>query len=258
MALLRSDRHKRGDLEHWKDLLCADKKRFGLQSYKRAIDRAVWRVSDFHERKKGRYYVCTSWGKDSVMVLHLFVSQGIFPRTVYIRNLKRENPECLPVRDEFLFRWPDIPYEEVVYDYDNADATWFDQKGRPIKWYQVLRDLRDRYGIHVTGVRACESTERLLRYGRYGVESKWSFAPLGVISTEDVFAYLAQHDLPTNAVYAMTGGGRWDRHKLRVAAIGNERGKGFGREEWEREYFGDIVARIQQRGVLRSRNGNIS
>ena len=45
-------------------------------------------------------------------------------------------------------------------------------------------------------------------------------------------------------VYAMTGGGRYDRYRLRVSAIGNPEGRGVGRLKWEKEYYGDVLNRI--------------
>lgn len=40
------------------------------------------------------------------------------------------------------------------------------------------------------------------------------------------------------------GGGRYDRYRLRVSAIGNPEGRGVGRLKWEKEYYGDVLNRI--------------
>lgn len=60
--------------------------------------------------------------------------------------------------------------------------------------------------------------------------------------TEAVFAYLAHYRLPTHPNYGMLGGGRWDRGRLRVGgSVGGSDGDNFGRAEWEREYYGDLL-----------------
>ncbi|TXH99574.1 MAG: hypothetical protein E6Q76_19695 [Rhizobium sp.] len=61
----------------------------------------------------------------------------------------------------------------------------------------------------------------------------------------DVFAYLAFHGLPVHPNYAMLGAGRWPREYLRTAPLGGKRGDQFGRAEWEREYYGDVLRRLE-------------
>jgi len=77
-----------------------------------------------------------------------------------------------------------------------------------------------------------------------GIETKNSFAPFRYFNCKDIFAYLEEKDLPVHPNYAMTAGGRWDKYRIRVAAVGNKEGDGMGRAEWEKEYYQDILNRV--------------
>ena len=94
----------------------------------------------------------------------------------------------------------------------------------------------------------------MLRYQRFGCETRASFAPFRFFRVADIFAYMSMFDLPIHPNYAMVGGGRWDRNRIRVTSIGNREGTGHGRAEWEREYYGDVLARIESGGRM-SRGG---
>ena len=241
--LVESDRHTDADLQHWHELSAADRSAAQQAVFAATAARARDSIRSFYRRPRP-HYVATSWGKDSVVLLHMLRATGYSPKVIHVRQLDNENPESLKVRDAFLARFP-CDYEEVGYSYRDADASWFGGKGQPIRWFQVLRELQGQYGMHITGVRADESSTRHLRFATYGVESRWSLAPLQWMTIDHVFAYLHFFDLPIHANYAMTGGGRWDRRYLRVAAIGNERGRGHGRLTWEREYFSDVLNRME-------------
>jgi phosphoadenosine phosphosulfate reductase len=95
------------------------------------------------------------------------------------------------------------------------------------------------------GIRADESSGRRIRTLRWGLNSPNGSAPIAKWSTQDVFSYLAVNDLPVHPAYAMLGGGRWPRERLRVAEIGDSHGTGGGRREWEMEYYGDVLRRIE-------------
>ena len=238
--LIESDRHRAEDSVVWRVFAEADCEHSRTAQFLRHAADAKRQIIGFHKRPKP-YYVGCSWGKDSVVLLHLFLGLGYSPRVVYVRQLDNENPESLRVRDAFLSRF-DVPdYEEIAYSYADAEPDWFAPDGRPIKWYRVLNDLRLRYGVHVTGVRADESSTRMLRYQRFGCETRASFAPFRFFRVADIFAYMSMFDLPIHPNYAMVGGGRWDRNRIRVTSIGNREGTGHGRAEWEREYYGDVL-----------------
>lgn len=111
-------------------------------------------------------------------------------------------------------------------------------------WNAAIRACARRHGPrHVPGIRAEESSGRLIRQWVYGEASPNGCAPITRWSTADVFAYLATRRLPVHPAYAMLGGGRWPRERLRVAEIGDTHGAAGGRREWEREYYGDVLRR---------------
>ena len=76
---------------------------------------------------------------------------------------------------------------------------------------------------------------------RWGESTERTCAPLGGWTGADVFAYLHTHRLPVHPAYACSLGGVLDRDRIRVAALGGERGRGHGRAEWERRYYGDAM-----------------
>ncbi len=133
-----------------------------------------------------------------------------------------------------------VRYDEVRIECKRAsDGTWVaveDQTIVPkaLGWKRAT----DRHGHrYVSGVRAEESGDRMRRMKRFGVASQNTCAPIGWWSGNKVFAYLWANDLPVHPAYAMTLGGRLDRRRIRVAAIGGEHGTGHGRAEWEQHYY---------------------
>lgn len=241
--LIPSDRHRPPDLAIWEELERADAVHATTAAFFRRCQGVKDAVNAFHRRPKP-YYLGVSWGKDSVVLLHFFVAMGFQPRVVYVRQLDNENPESVKVKEAFLSRFRLENYEEVSYSYRDAAPSWF-VDGRPVRWYRLLEALRKKYGVHATGVRADESSTRMMRFKTHGIESRWSFAPFRHFQVEDVFAYLKLFDLPVHPNYAMMRGGLWPRDRLRVTAIGNKEGSGIGRAEWEREYFGDVLRRME-------------
>src|SRR5690606_27886834 len=117
-------------------------------------------------------------------------------------------------------------------------------------WRAGFRALRAQCGAdrHLSGVRGDESPGRLIRMCRWGESSPNACAPIGRWSVADVLGYLAAHDLPVHPNYAMLGGGRWPREHVRTAEIGDSHGRRMGRAEWEQEYYGDVLARLQAEG----------
>jgi phosphoadenosine phosphosulfate reductase len=84
-----------------------------------------------------------------------------------------------------------------------------------------------------------------MRMARFAENSPNACAPAGWWKLDEVFAVLASEGLPAHPSYAMLGGGRWDRRHLRVSEVGDEKGIGWGRREWEREYYGDVLRRLE-------------
>ena len=227
--LIVTPRHTMTDLQMWEDY--------------RQVDMATcfpWRklADSINVVRKWREnhidgVAYTSWGKDSVVLLTVIVESGIDVPVVYVRT-DRSNPDCLLVRDQFLKMFQ-IDYREHEYEYaavNGNDGHW--------------KDIARRYGDHrITGIRNDESGRRQLVWNIYGFESEHSCRPLAKWRSHEVFAYIEQMKLPLCPVYGYLGGGRYDRSMLRTHSIVGSSGDGMGRKEWEKEYYGDIVNRIQ-------------
>ena len=231
-------------MQLWNEMLLMDEIHAGTKTFKAHEELTNKIVYDFIVSGKP-YYVSVSWGKDSVVLADMFYKFSAKCKYIYIRNLAREPEGNISVRDTFL-KTHNINYEEQCYDYSNADDTYFDRNGNPRKWQHILKELNNKYGCHVTGIRYDESAKRKRRFNYMGLESVNSFAPFRYFTVKDIFAYLYKYDLPVHPNYAMLGAGRWDKYNLRVAAIGNKEGDGMGRTEWEREYYPDILAKVNK------------
>lgn len=226
--LIASPRHTRADLEHWRR--CEERDRSYLAHCGARLDQltaaATAAICDF--AAAGGCYLGTSWGKDSVTVLHL--ARAVPIPVVWVRVDGQENPDCPLVRDAFLARWP-VDYHEIAAPSGVAEGKRTSSLG--------FQEAARRFGArHISGVRAEESTTRAIAVSRYGVASVGSCRPIARWTALDVFGYAARHDLPIHPAYACTFGGMLDRGRVRVGALGGERGTGRGRAEWEARYYG--------------------
>lgn len=196
-------------------------------------------------------YCGVSWGKDSVVTACLL--RCVAPHVVLVHlRPTNHNPDCDAVRDFYFDRFPGQPYCELQVDYGNlhgrrishdvldreTDSLWKDA------WAECRRKFGDR---HISGVRADESTTRMLRCAKWGTTSPRTCAPLADWVSADVFAFAAMEGLPLHPAYGCLGGGRWPRDRIRTAEIGDTHGGGGGRAEWEQEYYGDVLRRLNAR-----------
>lgn len=242
--LIYSPRLTMQDVTQWEQTLPVDVAHARTPGYKSRLARTREAIRDFVAgRPDGRFYGGLSFGKDSIVMCHLMREAAPSMPIVSIRNAENFNPDS-PRVEASLRDMLAHDYEVIEYDYRRADASYYDAEGRPVKWHAILKDLKKRLGAHVTGIRADESAKRERRVRVFGLETEHSFAPLAYLTAQDIFAYLEENGLPVHPVYAMTGGGRWDKYRLRVSAIGNPEGRGVGRLAWEREYYGDVLNRM--------------
>ena len=233
--LLNCPRHTKADLEFWRELEAADK----LRGERKDLDRAIDRIVRFVE--EGSCYAATSWGKDSVVMCHLLVrAQAFVPVTHIVQLGPQRDPEQGRVAEAFLSRWP-LEYHEV--EVDEQIKLQNDTEHSPALDIGIGL-CESRWGKRwISGLRGSEGGGR--QYWTHRGGGKHSCWPLSDWSADDVFAYLAVHDLPVHPAYAMLGGGRWERERVRVSIIGGAKGRAGGRDEWEREYYGDILRRIE-------------
>lgn len=235
--ILYSPRWRRGDREAWDVAERADAAWSQTRAFWRRVNRAEAAVRAFVGA--GPAYVSVSWGKDSLVTADLAIR--VVPTTllVWIRFEPTFNPDCLVVRDAFLASWPYTRYDEIVIELTR------DERGKLHSTGTLERGFAravERHGPrHLSGVRAEESGGRKIRMRRHSEISKNTCAPIGWWSAHDVYAYLYAMELPVHPAYAMTCGGRWEREAIRVASIGEQHGRGFGRREWEAMYYPELL-----------------
>ncbi len=238
--LILSNRHTEKDLKLWKEYEEMDSTFINTLHEKE--ERAFEEMERF---SKLDCYIGVSWGKDSVTVADIALRGGLDIPIVHLYCIPSHNPECDKVRDEFLKLYPFCTYKEIVVDYSDIysrNLTHHEQERlTDIEFYKGFKKAGNR---HISGVRGQESNVRTLRMKRWGLSTENTCAPIGYWSDKDVFSYLNKYNLPVHPNYAMLGGGRWNRERLRVSEIGDTNGAGGGREEWEREYYPDILNRI--------------
>lgn len=239
--LISSHRHRSEDLELWKDLEEADLVHGQSDRLKRLTEQSLDVIREF--ASGGACYGSVSWGKDSVVLAHMLwrVDPSIF--LLRVQQVPSGNPHCVDVRDAFLNCF-DSHYVETLADYRGCGKTQEELEGRADR---IFYGAFERIGIsrYFSGIRSDESATRRLRFRHWGHSSKNTCAPLSLWTVADVMGYLAVHNLPVHPNYAMLGNGRWDRNKLRTDEIGGIRGSQFGRREWEQEYYGDVLRRIE-------------
>lgn len=227
--LILSHRHTAADIEAWRDYEEID----AATGYStRKAERSMVEMERFCEESDPSC-IMVSWGKDSVVMLHLVALTGIRKPVVYMRLEQRGNPDCDSVRDSFLSRFPSIDYHEETFRYEDVskgDKHW--------------KALALKYGRRITGIRNDESKSRFLQWCINGFASKNSCRPLSLWKSQEIFAYIHTHRLPLCAVYGYLGGGRYRRDQIRTHSIGGVSGSGMGRTEWEREYYPDVLARM--------------
>lgn len=230
--LIPSHRHTPEDLELWREHERADLLRG--QSLGGKIREAIDCITAFASQPCS---VSTSWGKDSTVLACLSVAASESLPIVWVRWNGFDNPDSQSVCDAFCERFPQANVQEVFGPDDDAD----DGK-------QGFRKSASLFGIRrIMGIRQNESACRKISAAVHGVATANTCRPLLHWTAADIFACLAVLDLPVHPAYAMIGKGRWDREQIRVDTIGGTRGDGIGRVQWEQEYYGDVLRRLQKR-----------
>lgn len=241
MPLIDSDRLLAGDMDAWVALSRLDRLKARMSDFRRHVAQAEREIRTF---TVGPCYVGVSWGKDSVCLAHLVHTIRPDLPLCWVRTPRWEMPETFLVRDAFLSR-----FAPTYREYEDHELPL--RMGSNSEVYAVVNDrevwppARDFGPRYLSGVRAEESGTRKRRV-MGGLSTENTCAPLGWWTADDVFAYLALHDLPIHPAYAMSHGGLMDRGRLRVSPVGDERGVNMGRRDWEKTYYLDLVTEIHQ------------
>lgn len=238
--LIPSHRHTESDLYVWKEHERGDRAHAASHSLGRKARQAADYIAEFAEA--GPCWCSVSWGKDSTLLAHMAYQCDRSMPLVWIRVEPICNPDCIAVRDEFMRKHPEANYREVVVQCERDESGWHASGTLEAGAASARIDHGERVML---GIRATESTTRALRVWTHGANTERCSAPLGHLTEQDVFALLHQFRLPVHPAYAMLGGGRWQRQHLRVSSLGGRRGDGIGRAEWEREYYGDVLRRLE-------------
>lgn len=229
--LIPSPRHTPADLALWAELEDADHAVGASMRLYRQVGRAMAAIRTFASR--GPCYLGISWGKDSVALAALAREGAPGVPLVWMRY-SVPNPDCALVRDAYFRDFPGQTYHEL-------DAPPERTRGQKLQRFDIAADLlgTSRY---LSGVRADESGIRKLSIASLGLLTDNVARPIGWWTTAEVFGFLASRNLPVHPAYACLGGGRWPREHLRVASLTGQRGRGHGRDSWEREYYGEMRA----------------
>lgn len=182
------------------------------------------RVRQSHEliSQHPDYAVGVSWGKDSVVMLHMAYSLGI-RKAVHIRYYPQDRfPDTDQVRDRVLAAMPDMQYIEVA-----CDGNWemYEQLGRfiiepeTIEEKAILAEYEAKFGVAIAagrdqlgatgmfaGMRADESRVRQLLTRTKGndyetVDGRKTALPMAYWEGSDIWAYTVAHNLPWLRIY---------------------------------------------------------
>lgn len=236
--LIPSPRHTLADLRLWAELERSDRAHARSMRLHRKVGQSIAAIRRFVSA--GTCYAGISFGKDSVVLAGLIREAGVRVPLAWIRVEPIANPDCVRVRDVLID--PSDDYREVV-EHCLHDAGGWHAAGT---LERGARRVAETVGTArcLLGIRANESSARRLSAFAHGEQTDMRCRPLLWWDGADVFGYLYSRGLPVHPAYAMLGGGRWERERLRVASLGGRRGDGMGRAEWEREYYGDVLARL--------------
>lgn len=241
--LIASPRHATDDLALWAEFERADALHGRLKETAEKAAAAMNAIERF--ALSGACYCGVSWGKDSVVTADLVCrcnrAFGLSIPLVWVRVEPICNPDCAAVRDAFL-AIHDADYVEIEIRCGGSAGAWHATGTLEAGFAKAVH----RFGTkrYISGIRADESGARTLLARSGGVATKNTCRPLTWWRCGDIFGWLAAKGLPVHPVYAMGGGGRWQRSQIRVASLGGRRGDGMGRTEWEREYYGDVLRRL--------------
>lgn len=235
--LLRSERHTPADLELWRELERADRAA-NVQRLAKMESDAVDCIRHF---ARDSCYLSVSGGKDSSVLWSLCHLANCGIKAFHLDTRPLADPHVVEVFAALQHAFPMTL--TVVENWCERDAAGWHATGT---FERGVRSINRDAGTtrYICGVRADESGVRTLSCRIWGKETINSCRPLAWWSATDIYSYAAIRGVPLHPNYAMLGGGRWPREKLRVAFLGLTHGEGHGRAAWEAEYYGDVLRRL--------------
>lgn len=186
-----------------------------LPKFKKRIDKALETIQKALDL--GPAYVAVSWGKDSVVMLHL--CQQALPDILAINigdSLEDLQDNYSEVIADYCDRfYPN--YQQILYD-ESSDGGFFDQ----------IQKLYESKSLAFIGCRAQENKRRASTIKKHGIvhqyktgpnKGKWRCFPLAYWSWQDVWSYTCLHNLPYLSSYDHVLAG--PKSKSRTAVIHN-------------------------------------
>lgn len=229
-GLIPSSKHTRADLDAWERFAETCSLRIGSADYERRKDIARNAVTSAEVD-----YVSVSWGKDSVVLAHLFLTLRPRIPIVHISIDPWETDDTLEVRDVMLDAY-EADYREYHLWVGGEDTTY----SPALMFSLASKEIGPAYA---SGLRGDESLERARRLQYTGEVSRNVCTPLIRWDGFDVFAYAMEHGLPIHPSYAFLMGGTLSPERCRVAEMNIDgRGNGFGRDERTARYYGAELA----------------
>ena len=250
--LIEIDTLSRQDLEEWSHL-----ERYDIAlGESTPMARKTLEALELISRYVGTHpdTVCSaSWGKDSIVVAHLTrIAAPEIPimwvPTIRSDGMSYEAEATYQVRDRFLsdYTGPYIEQAAIARNPKRGDPDYSpDQYDSPeYRSQDVLKENNTR--PYISGVRAEESAMRAGSRRWHGLATKNTCRPIMDWKTTDIFAYIAENNLPAHPAYAATYGGKLDRRWLRVHPLRSKppaKSTIYGRdmEHWEDTYFPDLT-----------------
>jgi 3'-phosphoadenosine 5'-phosphosulfate sulfotransferase (PAPS reductase)/FAD synthetase len=233
-----------------------DVRRARLRGFQRRVDRARRVIADAAAR--GQVGIAFSGGKDSTVLLHVvrsvipnapaaFYDSGCeLPQTYDL--VRQYGVTVIQPRMDLLamcryggyWGYPDPTDADATFDFDEVLVK------------EPARRFAAEYGLAVMalGLRAGESARRALNAGQKGelyfaqYMNLWHLCPLAWWSTDDIWAYIAAHDLPYNVAYDQMAAMGITREQQRVCTLLGADAASFGRFVFLRRVAPDLWNRL--------------
>ena len=162
-------------------------------------------------------FLASSWGKDSVVMLH--ITQCLCPAIpiVHVGDAYEDRiSNFTEVANTYMQRFPVAEYHHIAVDIAGASVT------RAIN----LHDIVERYPMRLLGLRMDEGGKRRFSLKKYGAIYQyngggWRACPLLDVTWRDIWAYTCLHELPYLDYYDKSGSGH-KRHS-RTSSVLSER-----------------------------------
>lgn len=167
-----------------------------LPAFRRKVDKALTVIREALEL--GPAYVAVSWGKDSVVMLHL----------------------CQQVQPDILAISFTHPEREMISNYAEVISQYREQFGLSLEDISIGGDhvpkkvgqakLWEKWPVGFVGLRKEECDRRSMALLKYGLlhqyqsgekSGSWRCCPVGWFTWRDIWAYICANNLPYLSIY---------------------------------------------------------